>query len=74
MSHHLFAAVSIATLALLPAFVSAQPTVAANSVAKLITMARAKPGALNCASAGTGTPNHLGCELLKALGGIKAER
>jgi tripartite-type tricarboxylate transporter receptor subunit TctC len=36
----------------------------------LFALAKAKPGALNCASAGTGTPNHLGCELLKSLGGI----
>lgn len=36
------------------------------NVKDLIALAQAKPGQLNCASAGTGTPNHLGCELLKS--------
>ena len=53
-----------------PQMLFAHPAVAANSVPELIALAKAKPGALNCASAGTGTPNHLGCELLKSLGGI----
>ncbi len=63
-----FAPVSLGSIN--PQMLFAHPAVAANSVAELITLARAKPGALNCASAGTGTPNHLGCELLKSLGGI----
>ncbi len=63
-----FAPVSLGSIN--PQMLFAHPTVAANSVAELMTLARAKPGALNCASAGTGTPNHLGCELLKSLGGI----
>jgi tripartite-type tricarboxylate transporter receptor subunit TctC len=44
--------------------------VPAASVAELIALAKQKPGQLNCASAGTGTPNHLGCELLRSLGGV----
>ena len=35
------------------------PSVAANSVKELIALARAKPGALNFASFGNGTSNHL---------------
>ncbi|MBI4194122.1 MAG: tripartite tricarboxylate transporter substrate binding protein [Betaproteobacteria bacterium] len=46
------------------------PSVAAKSVAELIRLARAKPGQLNCASSGTGTTAHLGCEMLKGMGRI----
>jgi tripartite-type tricarboxylate transporter receptor subunit TctC len=42
----------------------------ARSVAELIQAARAKPGALTYASAGIGSPQHLGMELLKARAGI----
>jgi tripartite-type tricarboxylate transporter receptor subunit TctC len=53
-----------------PQMLFAHPAVPAKSVAELLALAKARPGQLNCASAGTGTPNHLGCELLKSLGGI----
>ena len=53
-----------------PQMLFSYPGVPANSVSELIALARAKPGQLNCASAGTGTPNHLGCELLKSMAGI----
>lgn len=46
------------------------PSVAAKSVAELIGEAKAKPGALNFASAGIGTLPHLEGELLKALAQI----
>jgi tripartite-type tricarboxylate transporter receptor subunit TctC len=41
-----------------------------STVAELIQAARAKPGALTYASAGIGSPQHLGMELLKARAGI----
>ena len=53
-----------------PQMLFAHPGVPAKNVPELIALAKAKPGQLNCASAGTGTPNHMGCELLKAMGGI----
>jgi tripartite-type tricarboxylate transporter receptor subunit TctC len=41
-----------------------------STVAELIQAARAKPGVLAYASAGIGSPQHLGMELLKARAGI----
>jgi tripartite-type tricarboxylate transporter receptor subunit TctC len=49
-----------------PQMLFAHPSLPAANVKELIALARAKPGQLNCASAGSGTPNHLGCELLKS--------
>ena len=43
----------------------------AKSVAELVQLARAKPGALNYASAGIGTPAHLAGEMLNLLAGIQ---
>jgi tripartite-type tricarboxylate transporter receptor subunit TctC len=43
----------------------------AKSIAELVQFARSKPGALNYASAGIGTPAHLAGEMLNLLAGIK---
>jgi tripartite-type tricarboxylate transporter receptor subunit TctC len=40
-------------------------------VAELVQLAKSKPGALNYASAGIGTPAHLAGEMLNLLAGIK---
>jgi tripartite-type tricarboxylate transporter receptor subunit TctC len=53
-----------------PQMLFSHPGVPAAGVQELVALARAKPGQLNCASAGTGTPNHLGCELLKSTAKI----
>jgi len=42
----------------------------ARSIKELIALAKGKPGQLNYASVGPGTPNHLGMELLKTMTGI----
>jgi len=46
------------------------PSVAANNLKELIALAQAKPGTLNYASSGPGTPYHMAGELFKAMAGI----
>ena len=46
------------------------PSVAANSVGELLALAKGKPGQLNYASSGNGTPYHMAGELFKAMAGI----
>src|SRR6202158_4336037 len=46
------------------------PAVAANNLAELRALAKAKPGALNYASSGSGTPYHMAGELFKAMAGV----
>ncbi|MGZ8262706.1 MAG: Bug family tripartite tricarboxylate transporter substrate binding protein [Burkholderiales bacterium] len=45
----------------------AHPAVPARSVKELVALARAKPGQLNYASAGSGTGSHLAAELFKSV-------
>jgi tripartite-type tricarboxylate transporter receptor subunit TctC len=61
----------VAMLVQSPQVLVVHPSVAANTVGELVALAKAKPGALNFASVGTGTSPHLGGELLQALTGTK---
>ncbi len=63
-----FAPIGLAVYA--PFALTLNASVPANTTKEFIDLARANPGKLNFASPGTGTPNHLGGELMKALAGI----
>jgi len=54
-----------------PFLIVVHPSVPAANVKELVDLARAQPGKINFASPGTGTPNHLGMELLASLTGAK---
>ena len=53
-----------------PTVLIVPPSLGVNSVSELIALAKAKPGQLNYASAGNGTPPHLAGELLKSMAGV----
>lgn len=61
----------VAMLVMSPQVLVIHPSVPANSVSDLVALAKAKPGALNFASVGTGTSPHLGGELFQSLTGTK---
>jgi tripartite-type tricarboxylate transporter receptor subunit TctC len=46
------------------------PSVPAANLREFIALAKSKPGALNYASSGTGTPYHMAGELFKAMAGV----
>ena len=60
----------ITLIATYPLALVINPGVAAKSAAELIALAKAKPGTLNLASAGSGGPTHLAGEVLKSLAHI----
>ena len=53
--------------------IAAYPKLAANSIAELIALAKAKPGSLNYGSTGIGNPLHLTMEMLKTSAGIELQ-
>ena len=57
----------ISLLAINPTLLCVHPSTPVTSVKELIAYARAKPRPLNYASAGNGSPIHLGMELFKSL-------
>ena len=57
--------VPVAILGTGPVALTVHPSVAVNSVAELIALAKAKPGVLNIASAGIGSFQHMSSELFK---------
>jgi tripartite-type tricarboxylate transporter receptor subunit TctC len=63
--------VPVAMMIKFPSMLTAHPSTGLRSVADLIAYAKAKPGALNYSSGGTGNFSHLGPELLAYQAGIK---
>ncbi|HEY6242079.1 MAG TPA: tripartite tricarboxylate transporter substrate binding protein [Burkholderiales bacterium] len=63
--------VPVAMMIKFPSMLTAHPSTGLHSVADLIAQAKAKPGALNYSSGGTGNFSHLGLELLAYQAGIK---
>ena len=61
----------VSLLATVPLMVVVHPSFAAQSIAELIAMAKAKPGALNYASGGLGSANHVAGELFKSMAGVQ---
>ncbi len=57
----------ISLVVISPQMLVSHPSVPATNVNELMALARAKRGKMNCGSPGTGTSNHLGCELLKVM-------
>ena len=54
-----------------PLVIVANKQLPANTVAELIALAKAKPGALNFASSGNGQSTHLSAELFATMAGVK---
>ncbi|HYC47326.1 MAG TPA: tripartite tricarboxylate transporter substrate binding protein [Burkholderiales bacterium] len=54
-----------------PFLLVTHPSVPAKTVKELVDLAKAQPGKINFGSPGSGTPNHLGMELLSALSGAQ---
>ena len=61
----------VTLLANLPSLLVVHPSVPATNVQELIAFAKAKPGALNYASGGSGTSSHLLMEMFNQRGGIR---
>lgn len=60
----------ISLVAVLPNVLLANPGSPFKRVKELIALAKDRPGQLNYASAGSGTPPHLAMELLKSMAGV----
>lgn len=62
---------AVAMLTRVPLVMLVHPSVPANTIQEFIAYARSKNGAVNYASPGAGTSNHLYMELLKGIGGFE---
>ena len=60
----------VTQLASAPAIVVAHPSLPIRSLAELVKLAKARPGAINYASGGVGTPTFVAAELFKAQAGV----
>jgi tripartite-type tricarboxylate transporter receptor subunit TctC len=60
----------VASIARTPLVMEVNPSLPVKSVAEFIAYARARPGQINFASAGNGTPQHVSAELFKMMTGL----
>jgi tripartite-type tricarboxylate transporter receptor subunit TctC len=60
----------VTLIATLPLGLFVNASVPAKSARELVALARAKPGQINFASAGSGGPTHMAGEMLKSMAGI----
>ena len=60
----------IALVAAVPFALIVNPSMPVNSLGEFIAYAKAKPGELSYGSAGNGSPQHLGAEMLKTAAGL----
>jgi tripartite-type tricarboxylate transporter receptor subunit TctC len=65
--------VPVATLNYSDLLMVVHPSVPAKDLKEFIALAKAKPGELNYASSGTGTPYHMAGELFKAMSGTNIQ-
>ena len=56
----------ISMLASSPLMIVSSNSFPAKNISELVALAKARPGSLNCGSGGTGTSQHLACELFKS--------
>jgi tripartite-type tricarboxylate transporter receptor subunit TctC len=63
----------IALVAAVPFALVVNPPLPVNSLAELIAYAKSKPGALSYGSAGNGSPQHLGGEMLKTAAALDVQ-
>jgi tripartite-type tricarboxylate transporter receptor subunit TctC len=61
----------VATIAGAPLLLCVHPSLPVRNVKDLVSLAKARPGELNYASAGNGTSSHLAAELFKSVTGTK---
>jgi tripartite-type tricarboxylate transporter receptor subunit TctC len=61
----------VAGIMRVPGVMEVHPSVPATTVPEFIAYAKANPGKINMASAGSGTPQHVGGELFKLLTGVE---
>ncbi len=61
----------VAQLNLVPNILAVNASLPVNNVADLVAYAKSKPEQLSCASPGSGSSAHLGCELFKLRTGAK---
>jgi len=61
----------VAAIARVPLIVEVNPAVAARTLPELIALARANPGRLRVAYAGTGTPQHIAIALFQHMAGVR---